>query len=91
VNVVFTVALFAGAALIAVWFAVRFPDVAPQSLTLRVIAALAAALLAQLVPIETGSYLTFYGSIFGLCLPVLTFAWLGAFWLLQSLRDAVPS
>jgi hypothetical protein len=43
------------------------------------------------VPIDTGSYLTLYGSLFGLLLPVLTVVWLGGFWLLQSLRETAPS
>ncbi|MFL5964391.1 MAG: hypothetical protein ACJ757_16025 [Gaiellaceae bacterium] len=53
--------------------------------------AVAVAQLLALVPIDAGSYLTLYGSLFGLALPVLTLAWLGGFWLLQSLRDAIPS
>jgi hypothetical protein len=90
-NVVFAAALFAGAAAIAVWVAVRFPRLAPRSLTARVLVTLGVAQLLAFVPIEPGSYLTLYGSVFGLALPILTLAWLGAFWLLQALRDAIPS
>jgi hypothetical protein len=43
------------------------------------------------VPIEGGTYFSLYGSVFGLLLPVLTLTWLGAFWLLQALREAIPS
>ncbi|HEX4526594.1 MAG TPA: hypothetical protein VH108_07620 [Gaiellaceae bacterium] len=88
---VFAAALFAGAAVIAVWIAVRFPGLAPQSLTVRVIGTLAATQLLMLVPVDTGSYFTLYGSLFGLMLPVLTVVWLGGSWLLQSLRETAPS
>jgi len=91
VTFVFAAALFAGAAVIAVWIAVRFPGLAPQSLTIRVVGTLGATQLLMLVPIDTGSYLTLYGSLFGLLLPVLTVVWLGGFWLLQSLRETAPS
>jgi hypothetical protein len=45
----------------------------------------------MLVPIDTGSCLTLYGSLFGLLLPVLTVVSLGGLWLLQSLRETAPS
>jgi hypothetical protein len=90
-NVAFTAALFAGAALIAVWIAVRFPRLAPRSLTARVVMTLVVGQLLAFMPIDAGSYLTLYASLFGIALPIVTLAWLGAFWLLQSLREAIPS
>ena len=90
-NVAFAAAMFAGAAAIAVWIAARFPRLAPQSLTARFVVAVGVGQLLAFIPIETGSYLTLYGSLFGLVLPMLTLAWLGAFWLLQSVRNAMPS
>jgi hypothetical protein len=90
-NVAFTGALFAGAALIAVWIAVRFPRLAPRSLTVRLVVTLVVGQLLAFMPIDAGSYLTLYGSLFGIVLPIVTLAWLGAFWLLQSLRDLIPS
>jgi hypothetical protein len=91
VNIAFAAALFAGAAAIAVWIAVRFPRFAPQSLTARFVVAAGMGQLLAFVPIETGTYFALYGSLFGLVLPTLTLAWLGAFWLLQSVRNAMPS
>ncbi|MDQ1569808.1 MAG: hypothetical protein QOF79_482 [Actinomycetota bacterium] len=90
-NVAFTGALFAGAAVIALWIVVRFPRLAPRSLKARVVVSLVVGQLLAYMPIDSGSYLTLYGTLFGLALPILTLAWLGAFWLLQSLRDALPS
>jgi hypothetical protein len=90
-NVAFAAAMFAGAAAIAVWIATRFPRFAPQSLTARLVIAVGVGQLLGFIPIDTGSYLTLYGSLFGLVLPMLTLAWLGTFWLLQSVRNAMPS
>jgi hypothetical protein len=90
-NVAFAAALFTGAAAIAVWIAVRFPGFAPQSLTARLVVAVGVGQLLAFIPIDAGSYFTLYGSLFGLVLPALTLAWLGAFWLLQSVRSAMPS
>jgi hypothetical protein len=89
-NVLFTAALFAGAAAIAAWITLRFPGLTPSSVTLRLVGALLALGLLHLVSVDAGTYLTLYGTLFGLCLPALTFAWLGGFWLVQSLRDVLP-
>ena len=90
-NVLFTAALFAGTAAIAAWIAIRFPGLAPASVTVRLVGAFAALGLLQFVRIDPGTYFTLYGTLFGLCLPVLTLVWLGGLWLLQSLRDTVSS
>ena len=90
-NVAFAAAMFAGTAAIAVWIATRFPRFAPQSLIARLVIAVGVGQLLSFIPIDTGSYFTLYGSLFGLVLPMLTLAWLGAFWLLQSVRNAMPS
>jgi hypothetical protein len=89
--VAFAAALFTGTAALAVWVAVRFPRLAPQSLRARVAVALGVGQVLAFVPIEGGTYFSLYGSVFGLLLPVLTLTWLGAFWLLQALREAIPS
>jgi hypothetical protein len=88
-TVLFTSALFAGAAAIAVWIAMRFPRLAPESVTVRLVGALVALGLLLVVPVDAGTYVSLYGTLFGLCLPALTLVWLGGFWLLQSLRDGV--
>jgi hypothetical protein len=89
-SVVFTTALFAGAAAIAVWLALRFPRLTPESLTVRIVGALAALALLRVVRVDAGTYMSLYVTVFGLCLPVLTLVWLGGFWLLRSVRDLVP-
>jgi hypothetical protein len=89
-NMLFTSALFTGAAAIAVWLAVRFPRLTPESMTVRVVGALAALALLRVVRVDPGTYLSLYATLFGVCLPALTLVWLGGFWLLRSLRDLVP-
>ena len=86
-TVLFTSALFAGAAAIAAWIAMRFPRLTPESVTVRVVGALVALGLLCVVPVDAETYVSLYGTLFGLCLPALTLVWLGGFWVLQSLRD----
>ena len=88
-TVLFTSALFGGAAAIAAWIAMRFPRLAPKSVVVRLVGALVALGLLLAVPVDPGTYVSLYGTLFGLCLPALTLVWLGGFWLLQSLRDGV--
>jgi hypothetical protein len=85
----FTSTLFAGAAAIAAWIAVRFPRLAPRSVIVRVVGALVALGLLLAVPVDPSTYVSLYGTLFGLCLPALTLVWLGGFWVMQSLRDGV--
>ena len=85
----FASAMFLGTALVAAWFAVRFPKVAPPSVTARGLAPLAAAVALRLVPVDTSDWLHLYATVFGLAFPVLVVSWLSGFWLLQTLREAV--
>jgi hypothetical protein len=89
--VLFTAALAAGSAAIAAWIATRFPGLAPQSMLVRLAGAPVALALLMAVPVDPGTYVSLYGTLFGLYLPTLTLVWLGSFWLLQSLRDGVHS
>jgi hypothetical protein len=86
-NVLFTSALFAGAAAVAAWIVLRFPSLAPASMLVRVVGACIALALLRLVRVDPSTYVSLYGTLFGICLPTLTLVWLAWFWLMQSLRD----
>ena len=82
---VFTWSLLVATALIAIWIAVRFPGLAPASMTWRGLGLLASAAAVQVVPIWTDSTTSLWVSVFGLLAPALVAAWLCAAWLLQAL------
>lgn len=88
-GTVFATALFAGTALVAAWFAVRFPRAAPPSLTVRAAAPIAATFALGQVRVDASDALHLYVTVFGMAFPVLVVTWLTAIWLLQTLRDAV--
>jgi urea transporter len=76
------------AGLLALWIDVRFPRLAPESLSRRVLAAAGALLALQVIPILSGSAADVYAGLFGITLPVLITALLAALWMLRALRDA---
>jgi hypothetical protein len=82
----FTAALFVGSAIIALWFSVRFPRLAPSRVGVRVAALIAASIALQLLPIDASTSARLFGSLFLVALPLLSVAWLTAIWLLQSLQ-----
>jgi len=75
------------AALLALWIDVRFPALAPESLTRRVGAACVAFVLLWAVPIFGGSALAVYATLFALLLPAFVAVFLAGLWLLRALRD----
>jgi hypothetical protein len=92
--VLFVVASVGGAAALALWVDVRFPALAPESLTARLLALVVAGLAA-----DAGSRL-FAGVLavesvgagrglaaLGVLLPGLTVAFLAGLWLLRSLQS----
>jgi hypothetical protein len=86
-NVIFTAALFVGAAAIAAWIAVRFPKLAPRSVVVRAVGGLVAVALLTFAPVDASTYMTLYGTLFALLLPLLVVTWLQAFWVLQALGN----
>jgi len=80
--------LAVGAGLLALWIDVRRPSLAPESLSKRMLAAVAALLVLQVVPVFHGSPAAVYATVFALLLPALTSSFLAAVWLLRGLRDA---
>jgi len=88
-NVVFTSALFLGTAAIACWVVVRFPRIAPGSVIVRGVGALACAQLLGFIHVASDTTPKLYVSIFALLLPALTLMWMCTAWLLQSLQEAL--
>lgn len=75
-------ALLAGAAALALWVHVRFPQLAPSGFRARMLAALGAFVLVGTLPV-TASVV----SLVGFFLPALVLSFLTALWLLQVLAD----
>jgi hypothetical protein len=75
-------ALLTGAALLALWVHVRFPQLAPSGFPARVLAAASAFVLVGTLPVAATvvSLVCFF-------LPALVFSFLTALWLLQLLAD----
>lgn len=88
-NIAFTSALFLGTAAIACWVVVRFPKIAPGSVIVRSVGALASAQLLGMINVSTETMPKLYVSIFALLLPALTLMWMCTVWLLQSLQEAL--
>jgi hypothetical protein len=88
VAIPFLPMLVVGASLLALWVDVRHPDLAPESLSKRMVAAVAALLALQAVPVFHGSAAAVYATVFALVLPALISSFLTAVWLLRALRDA---
>ena len=89
----FTVAVLAGAALLAVWVEVRFPSLAPKSLIRRFIALVAGGVVLQLATVGFERVLglplgSTPGALLALAvlLPAMTFSLVTAIWLLRSLQ-----
>jgi hypothetical protein len=75
-------ALLTGAALLALWVHVRFPQLAPSGFSARVLAAASAFVLVGTLPVAATVV-----SLVGFFLPALVFSFLTALWLLQLLAD----
>ena len=84
----FVPAFLVSAGLLALWIDVRFPRLAPESFSRRMLAAAAAVLALQVTPVLSGSAIAVYAGMFGIMLPVLITALLAALWMLRALRDA---
>jgi hypothetical protein len=70
-----------GAGLLALWIDVRFPKLAPESLSKRMLAACCAGLVFGLAPVFSGSAIAVYTTLFAIVLPLLV----------SSLLDDVPT
>jgi hypothetical protein len=84
----FVAAFMIGAGLLALWIDVRFPGLAPASLSRRLLAALAALAVLQLAPIAVGSAAVAYATLFGLVFPAFVATFLAAAWIIRALGDA---
>jgi hypothetical protein len=93
--VLFGIFLVLGSAAIAVWIAVRFPQLRPQRLGVIMIHLVVAMVLGQLVPfglllpIDASAAVQLMAGIFTLALPVLVYTLLITIWLLRVAQNAL--
>jgi hypothetical protein len=93
--VVFGISLVLGAAAIAVWISVRFPNLKPQRLGVIMIHLVIAVVLGQLVPfalllpIDASAAVQLMAGIFTLALPLLVYTLLITIWLLRVAQNAL--
>ena len=87
----FLCAFVVGAGFLALWIDMRFPKLAPQSFSRRMVAAGCALLVLGAVPVFGGSPAAVYTTLFAIVLPILVSSLLAAAWLLRAVRDAQPS
>jgi hypothetical protein len=80
----FVCALVTGAALLALWIDVRFPGLAPKTVSRRMLGAVCAVGAFSAAPVFHGSIAALYATFFAL----LVSAFLTAVWLLRAVRDA---
>lgn len=78
------IAFVIGAAALGFWVDLRFPSLAPNSLTRRMLAAGFAFVLLEVVPVVGSSTAATYASLFGALLPAFVAVFLTAFWLLRA-------
>lgn len=80
--------MLTGAGALALWIDARFPGLAPEAFSRRVLLAIVALIALEVVPFLGGSPGAMYASVFVIVLPTLVASLLTAVWLLRALRDA---
>jgi hypothetical protein len=89
-NGTFVLVLTVGAALLAVWFDLRLPKLAPVTLK-RVLLHVALALVGlQLIPGIAAS-VTMYLALFAIVLPALVYTFLTALWFIRIAQSTMAS
>jgi hypothetical protein len=84
----FISALVVAAGLLALWVDARFPGLAPESFSKRMLAAACAMGVFGIAPVFGGSARAVYATVFAILLPLLVCMLLTAVWLLRALREA---
>jgi len=85
----FTSALLAGAAALALWTDVRFPGLQPDSVRARFVNAGLSAVAIMTIPVPATPGLLQLGVLMGVFLPALVWAFISAIWLLRSLQGVL--
>ena len=83
----FVVVYFVGAAVLALWIDLRFPQLAPKSFRNRLVAVVVATLILPLAPFDPSSRTALLTTLLLLVLPALVFTFLTALWLIRGTRD----
>jgi hypothetical protein len=85
----FVAALASGAALLALWLYVRFPQLTPPSAARTVVhLLLAGVVLYAFVPDTSGSAAAAFSAAFLVVLPGLVYAFLASIWMLRPMQAA---
>lgn len=90
-NATFALTLVTGAALLALWFDVRLPTLAPAGLRAIVLHAALAVGVLQLIPGDAASPVGVYIALFGIALPALIYVFLVAIWFIKHAQSALGS
>jgi hypothetical protein len=90
----FLLVLMAGAAFVAFWCVVRFPDRAPSSFRVALMHVGAALVVGWLTPPLFGVVVSWgqaaaFAAIFGILLPTAIYAFLATGWLLKIVHDMI--
>lgn len=85
----FTSALLAGAAVLALWTDARFPKLQPESVKARFVNAGLSAVAVMTIPVPATPGLVQFGVLMGLFLPALVWAFISAIWLIRSLQGVL--
>jgi hypothetical protein len=88
---VFTSALFVATAVLALWVDRRAPRLAPRKLYWRAAILVVSLFVCGWVPVADTSYVTMYGSVFGVLAPLLVLLWLSTLWMLRGAIEALES
>lgn len=88
----FAVCFLVGSAVVAVWFDLRFPWIAPSTVKGTLIHVGVTIVTAQVVPLAfqalQGSQVLTLVALFGVAFPVLTYSLLVAVWVLKLVANA---
>ena len=92
-SATFIIGLGIGAALLAFWVQIRFPNFAPHSLGWAIFHLGATTVLAQLTKVVFGSVelqpLGTMALVFGLALPTLVYAFTSGMWIIRIAQGAL--
>ena len=93
--VIFGICLLAGAAAIATWINVRFPQVSPRGLRTILIHAAVVMIIGQVLrfgfvpPVSDSPAVRLMAGIFLFALPILVYSFLIAIWLVRIAQNAI--
>ena len=88
---IFALTLVTGAAVLALWFNVQLPKLAPVGLRALIVHAVLAFVALQLIPGDASSAARIYVVLFGIALPALIYIFLVAIWFIRHAQGMLGS